>query len=105
PLLLQTHKQFKQKPYQPLPFNTHLSKNKQHQQLLQFPLTQFPQLHLMVNNPPLHPLTPILQIPQHQLSNLFNINLFPTFFPIQPPPNQFIKQKTKPKIINPSSIP
>lgn len=58
----------------------------------------------MVNNAGVDAVTPILEIGEEELSKLFNINVFGTLFGIQAAANQFIKQKSKGKIINACSI-
>ena len=98
-LLLETEKEFKEKGYQAVAFKSDVSKKKEQEELVQFAVTEFGQLDVMVNNAGVDAVTPILE-----LSKLFNINVFGTLFGIQAAANQFIKQKSKGKIINACSI-
>lgn len=96
-LLLETEKEFKEKGYQAVAFKSDVSKKKEQEELVQFAVTEFGQLDVMVNNAGVDAVTPILEIDEDELSKLFNINVFGTLFGIQAAANQFIKQKVKVK--------
>jgi len=93
-LLLETEKEFKEKGYQAVAFKSDVSKKKEQEELVQFAVTEFGQLDVMVNNAGVDAVTPILEIGEEELSKLFNINVFGTLFGIQAAANQFIKQKS-----------
>lgn len=97
-LLLETEKEFKEKGYQAVAFKSDVSKKKEQEELVQFAVTEFGQLDVMVNNAGVDAVTPILEIGEEELSKLFNINVFGTLFGIQAAANQFIKQKVKVKL-------
>lgn len=97
-LLLETEKEFKEKGYQAVAFKSDVSKKKEQEELVQFAVTEFGQLDVMVNNAGVDAVTPILEIDEDELSKLFNINVFGTLFGIQAAANQFIKQKVKVKL-------
>lgn len=97
-LLLETEKEFKEKGYQVVAFKSDVSKKKEQEELVQFAVTEFGQLDVMVNNAGVDAVTPILEIGEEELSKLFNINVFGTLFGIQAAANQFIKQKVKVKL-------
>ncbi|EJE24454.1 acetoin reductase [Staphylococcus epidermidis] len=103
-LRLETEKEFKEKGYQAVAYKSDVSKKKEQEELVQFAVTEFGQLDVMVNNAGVDAVTPILEIGEEELSKLFNINVFGTLFGIQAAANQFIKQKSKGKIINACSI-
>ncbi|EHR94112.1 KR domain protein [Staphylococcus epidermidis VCU123] len=97
-LLLETEKEFKEKGYQAVAYKSDVSKKKEQEELVQFAVTEFGQLDVMVNNAGVDAVTPILEIGEEELSKLFNINVFGTLFGIQAAANQFIKQKVKVKL-------
>lgn len=97
-LLLETEKEFKEKGYQAVAFKSDVSKKKEQEELVQFAVTEFGQLDVIVNNAGVDAVTPILEIGEEELSKLFNINVFGTLFGIQAAANQFIKQKVKVKL-------
>lgn len=97
-LLLETEKEFKEKGYQAVAFKSDVSKKKEQEELVQFAVTEFGQLDVMVNNAGVDAVTPILEIGEEELSKLFNINVFGTLFGIQAAANQFIKKKVKVKL-------
>lgn len=82
-LLLETEKEFKEKGYQAVAFKSDVSKKKEQEELVQFAVTEFGQLDVMVNNAGVDAVTPILEIGEEELSKLFNINVFGTLFGIQ----------------------
>ena len=77
-LLLETEKEFKEKGYQAVAFKSDVSKKKEQEELVQFAVTEFGQLDVMVNNAGVDAVTPILEIDEDELSKLFNINVFGT---------------------------
>ena len=77
-LLLETEKEFKEKGYQAVAFKSDVSKKKEQEELVQFAVTEFGQLDVMVNNAGVDAVTPILEIGEEELSKLFNINVFGT---------------------------
>ena len=81
-LLLETEKEF-EKGYQAVAFKSDVSKKKEQEELVQFAVTEFGQLDVMVNNAGVDAVTPILEIDEDELSKLFNINVFGTLFGIQ----------------------
>ena len=61
-LLLETEKEFKEKGYQAVAFKSDVSKKKEQEELVQFAVTEFGQLDVMVNNAGVDAVTPILEI-------------------------------------------
>ena len=67
-LLLETEKEFKEKGYQAVAFKSDVSKKKEQEELVQFAVTEFGQLDVMVNNAGVDAVTPILEIDEDELS-------------------------------------
>ncbi|WP_436894348.1 acetoin reductase [Staphylococcus gallinarum] len=103
-LLLETEKEFKEKRYNVLAFRSDVSKKKEQEELVNFAVAEFKKLDVFVNNAGVDAVTPFLEIDEEQLNKLFNINVFGTVYGTQAAANQFIKQKTKGKVINACSI-
>ena len=97
-ILLETEKEFKEKGYQAVAFKSDVSKKKEQEELVQFAVTEFGQLDVMVNNAGVDAVTPILEIGEEELSKLFNINVFGTLFGIQAAANQLLNKKVKVKL-------
>ncbi len=64
----------------------------------------FGRLDVFVNNAGVEAVSPFLEITEEQLNKLFNINVNGVVFGTQAAAEQFIKQKSKGKIINACSI-
>ncbi|MEQ5994283.1 acetoin reductase [Staphylococcus saccharolyticus] len=103
-LLLETEKEFKGKGFNAVAFRSDVSKKKEQEELVQFAVTEFGQLDVMVNNAGVDAVTSILEIGEDELKKLFSINVFGTLFGIQAAAKQFMKQNSKGKIINACSI-
>ncbi len=103
-LLLETEKEFKGKGFNAVAFRSDVSKKKEQEELVQFAVTEFGQLDVMVNNAGVDAVTSNLEIGEDELKKLFSINVFGTLFGIQAAAKQFMKQNSKGKIINACSI-
>ena len=69
-LLLETEKEFKEKGYQAVAFKSDVSKKKEQEELVQFAVTEFGQLDVMLNNAGVDAVTPILEIGEEELTYL-----------------------------------
>ena len=103
-LLLETEKEFKGKGFNAVAFRSDVSKKKEQEELVQFAVTEFGQLDVMVNNAGVDAVTSILENGEDELKKLISINVFGTLFGIQAAAKQFMKQNSKGKIINACSI-
>ncbi|MBP3040359.1 acetoin reductase [Bacillaceae bacterium Marseille-Q3522] len=103
-LLNETVSAFKEKNFDVIGVKGDVSKREDQFNLVQKAVDQFGRLDVLVNNAGIDAVTPFLKITEDQLNKLFKINVNGVVFGTQAAAEQFIKQKTKGKIINACSI-
>ncbi|WP_398574701.1 SDR family NAD(P)-dependent oxidoreductase, partial [Staphylococcus epidermidis] len=93
----------KPKPLQTFPIQANLPKPHQLKQIIKQLLTQFPSLHLLLNNPPITKHNLLIPIKQQHSDHLIHTNLKPLFNSIQKLTPQILPQPSGP-IINLTTI-
>ncbi|WP_110926748.1 acetoin reductase [Bacillus massiliglaciei] len=103
-LLNETVSEFKEKDFSVIGVRGDASKREDQFSLVQEAVDAFGHLDVFVNNAGVESVAPFLEITEEQLTQLFSINVNGVVFGTQAAAAQYMKQKTKGKIINACSI-
>ncbi|APH68762.1 acetoin reductase [Bacillus sp. LR_5] len=103
-LLHETVSDFKEKQFHVIGVKGDVSKRDDQYNLVKEAVDQFGRLDVFVNNAGIEAVSPFLEITEEQLNRLFQVNVNGVVFGTQAAADQFMKQKTKGKIINACSI-
>ncbi|ARC67779.1 MULTISPECIES: acetoin reductase [Bacillus] len=103
-MLNKTVSEFKEKNFPVIGVKGDVSKREDQFNLVKCTVKTFGRLDVFVNNAGIDAVSPFLDITEEQLDKLFKINVNGVVFGTQAAAEQFIKQKTKGKIINACSI-